>query len=92
MQFEWDAGKDRINLRKHGVSFFEAQTVFGDPFSLTFHDPDHSDDETRFIDIGMSAQGRLLVVIYTERGDHIRIISSREATTTEEEAYEQANA
>jgi uncharacterized DUF497 family protein len=87
--FEWDNRKARQNLGKHGVSFEEAATVFGDPLSLTITDPVHSDHEERFIIIGESIQGRLLVVIHTERGDNIRIISVRVATPRERSAYEE---
>ena len=86
--FEWDEKKDRSNRRKHGVSFDEAITVFYDLNSLTIRDPDHSDDEERYIDIGFSAENRLLVVVYTERGDKIRVISARPATGTEKRRYE----
>jgi len=86
--FEWDEKKAEDNLRKHGVSFAEAKTVFNDPFSVTIYDPDHSSDEQRYIDIGLSSKGRLIVVSYSERGETIRIISSREATKREQGEYE----
>ncbi len=89
MQFEWDSEKAAANLSKHGVSFDEAKTVFDDPLYVDFYDPDHSDWEHRYIIIGQSHQGRLLMVSYTERDDTIRIISSREVTRTEREAYEE---
>ena len=89
MVFEWDTNKAATNLAKHGVSFDEAKTVFDDPLYIDFYDPDHSDDEYRYIMIGMSAQNRLLLVAYTERGDLIRLISAREATRVERKAYEQ---
>lgn len=89
MQFEWDSTKATANLLKHGVSFDEAKTVFNDPLYVDFYDPDHSDEENRYIIIGQSQQGRLLMVSYTERNDTIRIISSREVTATEREAYEE---
>jgi uncharacterized DUF497 family protein len=88
-RFEWDDVKARANLRKHGVSFDEAVTVFNDPLSITVSDAKHSNDEYRYVDIGMSDEGRLLVVIYTERGDKIRIISSRGATIRERKLYEE---
>ena len=88
MIFEWDAQKAAINLKKHGVSFQEAKTVFGDRLSLTVADPEHSESEYRFIDIGFSESGRLLVVSYTERGTKIRIISSRLALPAERMLYE----
>ena len=87
--FEWDEDKANQNLRKHNVSFAEAITVFMDPFSITISDPDHSMDEERFIDIGTSVKGRILVVAYTERGANIRLISSRKATPAEREKYEE---
>jgi hypothetical protein len=88
LDFEWDEEKAEANLRKHGVSFDEARTVFGDPFSVTISDPLHSQREKRFLDIGRSSSDRLLVVSYTERGSNIRLISSRRATATERKAYE----
>jgi uncharacterized DUF497 family protein len=68
--FEWDQGKDSANLRKHGVGFAEASTVFNDPLSVTILDPDHALDEERFIIMGMSSQRRLLVVVPTVRGNY----------------------
>ena len=87
MEFEWDDAKATTNEQKHGVSFSEAMTVFGDPLSLTGYDPDHSDDEDRFITMGLSTVGRLLIVSHTDRGDKIRIISARRADIDDEEAY-----
>ncbi len=89
LQFEWDETKSERNLVKHGVSFDEASTVFGDPLSLTIYDDAHSLNEDRYIDIGRSASNRILVVVYTERSDHIRIISARIATVRERRQYEQ---
>lgn len=77
LTFDWDAPKSTANLRKHGVSFEEAATVFGDPLALTFPDPDHSVREARFITIGQSLQDLLLVVAHIERGRMVRIISAR---------------
>jgi len=88
MEFEWDLSKNAHNIRKHGVSFPEAATMFGDPLSLTFFDPDHSDDEERYITIGRSANDRLLVVSHTDRNDQIRIISARQVTRRERRIYE----
>ena len=88
MQFEWDREKATRNLTKHGVSFDEAVTVFYDPLSATFDDPDHSGGERRFVTIGFSAQGRLMVVCYTERGSTVRIISARLATVREKKRHE----
>jgi uncharacterized protein len=86
--FEWDLNKAEINLEKHSVSFAEASTVFKDPLSLTIDDPLHSNAEKRFVLFGMSYNNRLLVVVHTERGDHIRIISARKATKKERKHYE----
>lgn len=91
MIFEWDDKKSKANLKKHGVSFDEARTVFADPLSLTVADSEHSESEYRFIDIGMSENGMLLVVSYTERGRTIRIISARRALPIERTYYEKGN-
>jgi len=91
LSFEWDEEKAKANLKKHRVGFDEATTVFTDPYSMTIHDPDHSADEQRYIDIGASGKGRVLVVVYTERGSHIRIVSCRKATPSERQLYEEAN-
>jgi hypothetical protein len=88
IQFEWDNEKATRNYKKHGVRFEEAATVFYDPLSATFDDPDHSVDERRFITIGYSAHGRLLVVSHTDRGKAIRIISARRATARERRRHE----
>ncbi len=88
LEFEWDEAKAEANLRKHGVSFEEALTVFGDPYSLTIHDAAHSEAEDRFVDVGRSTSGRILVVIYTERHPRTRIISARRATAAERRQYE----
>ena len=89
LTFEWDKNKAEENLRKHGVGFEETKTVFNDPFSITIYDPDHSTDEDRYIDVGLSSRGRILVVSYTERGENIRLISSREANRRERKDYEE---
>jgi len=89
MKFEWDRGKATSNLSKHEVSFEEAKTVFDDPLYIDFYDPDHSESEERYLIVGESNQGRLLIVSYTERRDSIRLISAREVTRTEREAYEE---
>lgn len=91
MNFEWNPRKAEINLRKHGISFTEAGTVFGDNFAMTVPDPDHSDDEERYITIGWSNRHRLLIVSHTDREDRIRIISARELTQSERKAYEEEN-
>ena len=88
-QFEWDPAKAAANLRKHGVSFEEAVTVFGDPMSLDMPDPSHSTDEQRWLVLGMSDQQRLLVVACAERGPRTRLISARTATTREHHQYEE---
>ncbi|MGH8308592.1 MAG: BrnT family toxin [Steroidobacteraceae bacterium] len=88
MQFEWDTEKARANTRKHGVSFDEAMTVFSDPLSATFNDPDHSAGEERLLTIGHSEDRRLIVVCHTERGDAVRIISARLATAHERRRHE----
>jgi uncharacterized protein len=88
LQFEWDEQKADRNAIKHGVSFEEAKTVFADSNSVTIADLEHSIDEDRYIDIGISDRDRLLVVVYTERGDSIRIISSRCATNREIRIYD----
>jgi uncharacterized DUF497 family protein len=89
--FEWNEEKAETNLRKHGIGFDEAVTVFTDPFSVTIPDPDHSADEQRYIDIGNSEKGHVLVVVYTERGANIRVISCRRATSSERRVYEESH-
>jgi uncharacterized DUF497 family protein len=89
MHFEWDLKKAAANKRKHGVSFEEATSALRDPFSATAHDPDHSEDEVRFVSFGVSSLGRLLTVSHTERGNAIRIISARLATNAERQIYEE---
>ena len=91
MKFEWDPAKAAANLRKHKVSFMEAQSVFYDDFAIQFFDDGHSDDEDRFIMLGMSSIARLLVVVHCERsrGQIVRIISARRATRSEATHYHQ---
>ena len=89
LTFEWDENKALENYRKHGVSFEEAKTVFNDSFAITIYDPNHSIHEDRFIDLGRSSKGRILVVVYTERNETIRLISSRIATKRECWNYEE---
>ncbi len=89
MQFEWDPKKARLNLRKHGITFDEAATVFLDDLSLTGYDPDHSNDEDRFVTFGISNSGRLLTVAHTDGKESIRIISARPATRAERNLYEE---
>lgn len=88
MRFEWDAEKATANVKKHRVSFDEAVTVFHDPLAATFGDPDHSNDEGRFVTVGYSARGRLLVVCHAERGVATRLISARRATARERKRHE----
>ena len=89
MRFEWSPEKAAKNLHKHKVSFAEAATVFEDNLGVTIDDPDHSEGEERFITIGVSNRGHVLMVAHTERDDAIRIISARELTAAEREAYEE---
>ncbi len=89
LSFEWDEEKTKANLKKLRVSFDEATTVFTDSSSITISDIDHSVDEQRYIDIGISDKGRVLVVVYTERSSDIRIISCRKATPSERKMYEE---
>ena len=89
MVYEWNRRKAILNLRKHGVPFTEASSVFLDPMAWTFEDPDHSDEEDREITIGISAQGRLLFVAHAARGDRVRLISARKATAKEGKQYAQ---
>ena len=88
MEFEWDPLKAEDNLKKHGVDFTEAATVFSDPLSLTYSDPDHSLDEDRYIIIGSSSANRLLIVAHTDRDESTRLISAREVTSRERKLYE----
>jgi len=88
MRFEWDGSKAAANLKKQRVSFDEAVTVFYDPLAATFADPDHSQDESRLVTVGYSAQGRLLVVCHVERGRGVRLISARAATRRERKRHE----
>lgn len=88
LEFEWDEAKAAANLKKHKISFEEAKTVFADPRAITIDDPEHSSDEHRFIDLGTSSAGYILVVSYTER-EKIRLISARKASKKERRIYEQ---
>jgi len=87
-EFEWDDEKAKSNLKKHGIGFEEGATIFNDPKIATISDPDHSEDEERFISIGMSVIRRLLTVIHTYRIERIRLISTRKATKAEKKNYE----
>jgi uncharacterized DUF497 family protein len=88
IDFEWDNGKAKSNIRKHRVAFSEAATIFKNKLSITIYDPDHSDNEDRYITVGTSDNGRFLMVAHTDRGDRTRIISAREMTRKEREIYE----
>lgn len=87
--FTWDLRKAAANLAKHGVSFREAVTAFLDPLSLTIPDPDHSENEPRFVLIGVTRWGRTVVVVHTEEGDNVRILSARSASRRERKTYEE---
>ena len=89
MILQWDPEKAASNYTKHGVDFHEAGTVLDDPLSTTFPDPDHSLDEQRYLTIGSSLSGRILVVAHTDRGEAVRLISARQATPSERRFYEQ---
>lgn len=89
MEFEWDPEKANGSRAKHGISFQEAATVFGDPLSLTFFDPDHSDDEDRYLTFGQASSGRYVIVSHTDRDNRIRIISARLMTRRERKSYEE---
>jgi uncharacterized protein len=91
LAFEWDEKKAKQNLKKHGVSFEEASTIFGDPLARTIHDPLHSGEEDRFVNLGESQRRRLLVVVFTERGQNIRRISARVATRLERKDHEEGS-
>lgn len=90
MKFEWHGPKASTNLRKHGISFHEAATVFADSLSYVFPDPDHAEDENRFLIIGISEAERVLVVSHTDLGGRTRIISARKATKKERGFYEES--
>lgn len=91
IKFEWDPRKARQNLRKHGIDFDEATTVFADIFSITIPDPDHSEDEERWVTVGLSNRQRLLVVVHTEEEETIRIISVRAGDRVERRKYEKGD-
>jgi uncharacterized protein len=89
--FEWDEIKAKANFKKHRISFEEAKTIFNDPFLFTFPDYNHSTDEERYISIGLSANGHILILTHTERQDRIRIINCRKATAHERKFYEEGS-
>lgn len=88
MRFEWNPKKAEHNVKKHGVTFEEASTVFGDPLAATIPDPRHSAEENRFVTMGQSTENRLVVVAHVDRGERVRIISARLATRRERRKYE----
>jgi uncharacterized DUF497 family protein len=88
VRFEWDEAKAAENLRKHGISFPEASTVFADPLSWTYPDPDHSDREERYLTIGLSARRAVVIIGHADEGDTVRIITARRATNHERGFYE----
>lgn len=89
IEFEWDREKAKANARKHRLGFAEAATVFRDPLAITIFDPDHSENEDRYITIGMSDHDRAVLVAHTDRGERIRIVSARELTRSERKDYEE---
>ncbi len=91
MEFAWDPKKAASNLRKHGVSFNEAASVFGDVLSIAVPDPDHSLEDERFILVGLSQFGRLLIIAYSDQSKRVRLISARELTSHERKAYEEGD-
>ncbi len=88
MRFERDSSKAQLNFSKHGISFEEASTIFGDPLSITGADPDHSEEEARWISIGVSTNFQTIVVVHTDRAETTRIINARLATKRERACYE----
>jgi uncharacterized protein len=91
LTFEWDENKAKANFKKHKVSFEEAKTIFDDPLLLTYPDFEHSNGEQRQLSIGLPVQGRVPIVIQTDRSKNIRLISGRKATANERKIYEQGN-
>ena len=91
MEFIWNPSKAARNLRRHGISFHEAATVFSDPLSTTVYDPDHSVEENRYITVGVSRNYRVIMVAHAEQNDHVRLISARQLTPKERRQYEQRN-
>ena len=89
LKFDWDSIKASTNIKKHGIAFNEAATVFGYPLAATFYDPDHSHEESRYVTIGFSERNRILVISHTDRNGVIRIISARKATNFERRFYEE---
>jgi len=89
VRFEWDPDKAARNLKAHGISFEEAASVFGNPLAVTFFDPDHSENEDRYLTFGESQENRLLAVVHTDREEAVRLISAREVTRQERRQYEE---
>ncbi len=89
MDFEWDSNKDRSNQQKHNISFHEAASVFGDPLAVTFHDPEHSDEENRWLTFGLTRTEKLVIVSHTLRNEKMRIISARLMDKSERKIYEE---
>ncbi len=89
MEFEWDQSKGVSNLRKHGIGFEDATSIFGDPLAFTFRDPDHSVGEARFLTFGVTRTGELLVISHASRNNRTRLISARRATRAERQIYEE---
>jgi len=89
--YEWDAGKAARNVKKHGVDFTEAASVFLDPLAVTYQDPDRSEGERRYITAGESTRRRVILVSHLDRDDRIRIISARKATRKEAHAYRETS-
>ncbi len=89
MEFEWDPEKAKANEQKHNLTFHEGATVFGDPLAKTFSDPDHSEDEERYLTFGLSRLNRLVVISHTQRAGKTRIISARLMTRRERKIYEE---
>jgi hypothetical protein len=87
VKFQWDPKKAADNLKKHGISFDDASTVFGDPLAATIPDPEHSADEVRFVTMGQSAKQQIVVVVHADREEQVRIISARRATAGEKKKY-----
>ena len=88
MEFEWDPRKAQANFAKHGITFSEAATIFGDPLAVTYFDPDHSSEEDRYLTFGATTKGDFVVVVHTERGDTTRLITARRMTSRERNQYE----
>jgi hypothetical protein len=91
LDFTWDPRKAAVNRRKHGISFVDAATAFGDPLSVTIPDPGHSQGERRYVLVGVTKPGQLVVVAHSELGEQIRIISARPATSRERQNYEEGS-